>query len=154
MSDHGTLVTQFYRAFQQRDYATMQECYADTATFSDPVFRELNAEQVRAMWKMFCIRDSDLRISFRDVAVDGDNASAHWTATYTFSASGRKVVNEINALFTFNEGKIIRHVDRFDLYRWTSQALGWKGILLGWTPMVRNKVRLMAIRGLKKFMES
>ena len=31
-------------------------------------------------------------------------------------------------------GKIVRQEDKFSLWRWSSQALGTKGSLLGWTP--------------------
>ena len=54
------LITTFYSAFQKKDYKTMQNCYADNATFSDPVFVNLNATEVKAMWEMLCIRGTDL----------------------------------------------------------------------------------------------
>ena len=63
---------------------------------------------------------------------------AHWVATYTFSGTGRKVVNDIQASFVFKVGKIVRHKDVFDLYLWARHALGLKGVLLGWTPLVQG----------------
>jgi len=39
----------------------------------------------------------------------------------------------------------------FDLHRWASQALGLKGLLLGWAPPVRRAIRRRAARGLEAF---
>ena len=44
--------------------------------------------------------------------------------------------------------------DSFDLWRWSRQALGTKGLLLGWTPLVRNAVRAQALKGLRAFQAS
>jgi hypothetical protein len=56
-----------------------------------------------------------------------------------------------HAQFRFADGAIAEHVDTFSLWRWTSQALGLPGLLLGWTPMVRGKVRRQAAATLAKF---
>jgi len=57
----------------------------------------------------------------------------------------------IEATFQFEAGKIRSHVDQFSLYRWCSQALGLKGVMLGWSPLVQNAVRKQAARGLEQF---
>ncbi|MGH8481769.1 MAG: nuclear transport factor 2 family protein, partial [Nevskiaceae bacterium] len=59
--------------------------------------------------------------------------------------------NVIDASFEFRDGKIVRHTDRFDLYRWSRQALGPAGVLLGWTPLLQSKVRAMAAKGLEEY---
>jgi hypothetical protein len=74
-------------------------------------------------------------------------------ATYTFSATGNKVVNKIKASFVFENGKIIHHKDSFDFYNWARQALGIKGLLLGRTSFLQRKVRQQARNGLVKFMQ-
>ena len=76
---------------------------------------------------------------------------AHWVATYLFSATGNTVENRIDASFTFRDGRIATHQDRFDLYRWARQALGLKGLLLGWLPPVQAAVRKQAAQGLRAF---
>jgi hypothetical protein len=50
------------------------------------------------------------------------------------------VHNVIDARFTFVAGRITRHVDSFDFWRWSRQALGPAGALLGWTPMLQGAV--------------
>ena len=42
------------------------------------------------------------------------------------------------------DGRIARHEDRFDLYAWSRQALGVPGMLLGWAPLVQNRIRRQA----------
>ena len=152
-STNQQLISKFYTAFQQKDYATMQACYADNATFSDPVFENLNATEVRAMWEMLITRGKDLQLEFKNAEADDTTGSAEWIATYTFSASGNRVVNKIKANFIFENGKIVQHKDDFDFYTWAKQALGFKGLLLGRTSFLRNKVKLGAKSNLMKFMK-
>lgn len=146
------LLHTFYTAFQQRDYKTMQSCYADNATFSDEVFLNLNAAEVRAMWEMLCIRGKDLQIEFSNIQADEKKGTASWNATYSFSKTNRKVLNKIKAEFTFEDGKIKSHNDHFNFYAWTRQAIGLPGLLFGWTNAFKEKVRAQARKNLDDFM--
>lgn len=146
------LITRFYTAFQRRDAAAMGACYAPDVRFSDPVFTDLRGDQARAMWAMLCARGKDLRLAFTGVTASGAEGAAHWEAWYTFSATGRKVHNIIDARFTFRDGLIATHTDSFDLHRWAGQALGLKGALLGWTPFVQHAIRTQAMRSLDGWM--
>lgn len=152
MNSHELLIHQFYTAFQHKDYVTMQSMYHPQATFSDPVFENLDSREVQAMWEMLITAGKDLKIAFRDINADDSHATCHWEAWYTFSRTGRRVHNIIEASFVFQDGKIMRHRDVFDFWRWSRQALGLPGIVMGWTPTVRRKVRETARKGLKKFM--
>ena len=146
------LITTFYKAFQQKDYATMQQCYAENAIFNDEAFKNLNAAQVRAMWQMLISRGKDLELEYKNIQSEGNKATAEWTATYTFSQTKRKVVNHIKANFVIENGKIITHTDQFNFYKWSSQALGLVGYVLGWTGFLRKKVSLTAMKSLADFM--
>lgn len=130
----------------------MQACYADNATFNDEAFLNLNSTKVKAMWEMFCTRGGNLKIEFQNVKATDHEGSAQWTATYVFSATGRHVVNVIQAHFLFEEGKISQHKDRFPFYTWARQAFGAKGLLLGWTPFFQKKVQAKAAYNLQQFM--
>ena len=149
---NAALIDRFYAAFARRDAAAMAACYAPDAHFTDPVF-DLSGAQIGAMWSMLCERATDLRLEWRDVRADDATGSARWEPRYTFSASGRPVHNVIDSVFTFDAGRIVGHVDTFDLWRWSRMALGAKGLLLGWSPIVRNAVRGQAKRGLDAWME-
>ncbi len=152
MHPNAELITQFYTAFQNKDFKTMGDAYHDEAKFKDPVFNLETAQKARAMWHYLVLNGKDLRVEFKDVKADDNQGTAHWEAWYTFSATGRKVHNIIEASFEFKDGKIFRHQDKFGLWKWTRMALGTPGILLGWTPIVTNKVRQTAVKSLRKFM--
>jgi ketosteroid isomerase-like protein len=142
----------FYTAFAQRDWAVMGACYHPEAHFSDPVFPDLDAQHARAMWKMLLSSDTDLCISFTVLDEDAHGGRVHWEAFYTFSRTGRKVHNVIDTRITLKDGLVIKQRDHFSLWRWSRQALGVQGLLLGWTPLVRDKVRGMAATSLLRFM--
>lgn len=144
------LIETFYTAFQQRDHASMIACYHADIHFADPVFTDLHGSRAKAMWHMLCARGTDLQVTFSDVVGNGRLAAAQWEATYTFSG-GRQVHNIIKSTFQIQDDLIIDHKDYFSLWRWTRMALGPTGTLLGWTPMVRRKVRETAVAGLDKF---
>lgn len=147
------LIRQFYTGFQNMDYKSMQACYADNAVFDDAVFSNLNATEVKAMWEMLCKRGKDFKLEFSDIKTDNNKGSANWVATYLFSSTGKKVTNKIHAEFEFENGKIIKHTDQFNFYKWAKQAFGLTGVLIGWTSFFKNKVRHTAKLNLLKFMQ-
>jgi ketosteroid isomerase-like protein len=144
MSSNRDLLQRFYAAFDRRDAEAMAACYTDDVRFEDPAFGPLSGDQARGMWRMLCQRGKDLRVVASDIEADASRGRAHWEATYTFSQTGRRVHNLIDAEFAFRDGLICEHRDRFDFWRWSRQALGAPGLLLGWTPLLRNKVRTQA----------
>jgi ketosteroid isomerase-like protein len=147
-----TLIERFYGAFAERDGAGMQACYAPDVSFYDPVFQDLHGAEAGAMWRMLTGGATDLRIELLEHEADGERGTAHWRAHYTFTQTGRPVVNDIHASFRFAGGLIAEHHDEFDFYRWARQALGPRGVLLGWTPLVRAAVRRGARGRLDEFM--
>lgn len=153
MHPNAALLARFYEAFSRRDHAAMAACYGADARFSDPVFTDLRGPQVAAMWRMLCTRATDLRIEAGRIQADSHTGRAHWEAWYRYGATGRSVHNVIDASFTFESGRIRTHRDTFDLYRWTRQALGLKGVLLGWAPPIQRAIRGTAARGLARSME-
>jgi len=150
-SDHKALIVYLYNAFKQKDYATMAKCYHSDAYFRDEAF-ELSGKEIGAMWHMLCQRGKDMTLEF-SVSEQAGNITAHWEPKYSFSQTGRFVHNIIDAEFEFKDGLVIKHIDRFNFWNWSRQALGAPGLLLGWTPLLRNKVAKMAMTNLVKFME-
>jgi ketosteroid isomerase-like protein len=148
---HTELITRFYTAFQKQDWQTMNSCYHPDATFYDPAFRLLNSKEVRAMWHMLCLNARDFSLTFSDVLANEETGQCKWEATYTFSRTGRKVVNRIEAAFEFKDGLMVSHVDSFDLWKWSRQALWPSGLLLGWSALVQNKVHETARKSLMRF---
>jgi ketosteroid isomerase-like protein len=145
------LIERFYGAFGRRDVDAMLECYHPDVVFSDPVFGTLAAAETRAMWRMLNGRARNLRVEYRDVTANEHGGRARWDAWYTFAATGRAVHNRIHAEFQFADALIVRHIDRFSLWRWAKMALGVKGAMLGWVPSVRGAIRAQAAKGLAAF---
>jgi len=150
---HNALITEFYSAFQRLDAEAMSACYTDDVVFSDPAFGELRGRDAGDMWRMLTTRAKDFSLTFDQVRADERGAGAHWVATYLFSQTGRVVVNDIQARFVIRDGLICQHDDSFDLWRWARQALGMPGVLLGWSPMLQNKVSQQAFKGLRAFQQ-
>lgn len=149
-----TVPHRFYTALAARDWQTVGRLYADDARFDDPAFVGLDAAQVRAMWRMLLGRaGDDSRVSYEVLADTPEAARVRWTARYTFSQTGRPVLNVITAQLTLRDGRIVRHIDAFDFFRWSRQALGLPGWLLGWTGFLRGKVRAQVRRTLAAFMQ-
>ena len=150
--DNGSIITQFYTAFANHNYDGMAACYHPEVEFSDPAFGPLKGDHARAMWKMLLERSSGkLKVVFSDVKADDEKGSAHWEAFYEFSKTGRMVHNKIDAQFEFKDGKIHRHTDYFNLWRWSRQALGMSGLLLGYTEFFKNKLRHQTNKALAEY---
>jgi ketosteroid isomerase-like protein len=145
------LISRFYAAFGRHDAETMAACYAPGARFSDPVFTDLRDPEPGAMWRMLVGRAQDLQVKLAEHEATDDHGRAHWLADYTFS-TGRRVHNDVRAVFRFEDGLIAEHQDSFSFYAWSRQALGPIGLALGWSPLVRDKVRRQARAGLDAFL--
>ena len=145
------LIEKFYKAFQNKDAETMISCYHEDVVFRDPVFGELKGDDARAMWIMLCRNAKDLQIELSDISASLKKGSAHWEAWYSFGKTGRKVHNVVNATFEFKDSKIIKHTDSFNIHKWASRALGFKGWLLGGTNFLKEKIRQQARNSLIEF---
>jgi hypothetical protein len=136
-------IERFYAAFARLDAEAMAACYALDASFDDEAFSLQGRQQVAGMWRMLC--ESTRQRGMADWKLETSRIterSARWEAHYRFSPTKRLVHNVIDAEFEFDaDGLILRHRDRFDFWRWSRQALGAPGLLFGWTPWFRGKVR-------------
>ena len=152
--ENSILIKKFYTAFANFNAEEMANCYHKEVVFKDPAFGKLNQKEVTSMWKMLLERSKgNLKIEISNVVANEKSGSANWIATYIFSQTNRKVVNIIDAKFEFKDGLIVKHTDHFDFYKWTKQALGMKGYLLGWSNFMRNKVRQNAKKTLQNYMQ-
>lgn len=152
MHPNARAIQDFYAALGRCDAESMITLYAPDVEFSDPVFPALRGDEARAMWRMLCARAKDFSVEASDISADDHQGAARWEAHYTFSKTGRRVLNRIAARFEFRDGKVIRHQDTFDLWAWAGMALGLKGRLLGWSPPVQAAIRKQADDGLRAFL--
>lgn len=151
MHANAETIQRFYTCFAARDAEGMAACYADDVVFSDAVFPGLRGQEAGDMWRMLCSRGADLRIAFSDVTADDRSGSARWEAWYSFGPAKRKVHNVVAARFEFREGKIVRHEDSFDVWRWSRQAVGLPGLLLGWSGFFSRALQRKARRQLEAY---
>jgi uncharacterized protein len=151
-SENAELLQRFYAAFARRDGNEMAACYAPDATFSDPVFADLQGSEPGAMWRMLTRRSSDLSVDLVDSSAEETTGQAHWIAKYRFGPTGRPVTNEVRSTFVFRDGAIAEQRDEFPFPHWARQALGMKGRLLGRTAFLQKAVRRQARTGLDAFL--
>lgn len=152
LNSEEQLIEKFYIAFANKDASTMASCYADDIEFEDPAFGKLKGNEAVAMWTMLVSRSKDLHITFSDISANSGKGHAMWIATYTFTKTGRKVINQIHASFEFANGKIIKHKDSFDLNAWLKMAFGWKGFLFVNIPILKSKFKQQAKKTLIDYM--
>ena len=155
MTNRDQLINNFYSSFQKLDSRGMTDCYSDDIVFFDPAFGLLRGDEAKCMWEMLCRNAKDFSLTYGNIQhLDGEYSTCDWVATYTFSKTGRKVVNHIKAFMRLKDGKIIEHSDAFKLSKWASQALGWKGALFGWMGWMQRKIQKGARKSLGDFMSS
>ena len=135
------LIRTLYDSLDRHDGEGMAACYAPTAQFRDPAFGELSGAEAGDMWRMLTGRAEDLSVELADHDANDETGTAHWIAHYTFTDTGRPVVNDVRARFRFAAGLIVEHVDEFSFFGWSRQALGPLGLALGWTPLLPILVR-------------
>src|SRR5262249_26164400 len=118
----------YFESFGKGDYLGMQSCLHPDVEFSDIGF-ELQGRKVGAMWHM--IIANGIRVSSRDLTVDGQTGNAHWECDYEFrkdkDAVPRPVHNAIDSTFRFDNGLIREQHDRCDFWAWFEQAIGPMG---------------------------
>lgn len=158
MHPNEQTITRFYTAFAALDADTMANCYAEEATFDDPGFSLKGRREVGGMWHMLCDATrgngrQDWQLEFSNVSANAESGHAHWEAHYHFSVTRRLVHNIIEADFTFTpEGLIATHKDSFDFWRWSRQAMGFGGFVLGWIPFFRKQMREQTRIALTKYL--
>ncbi len=135
MADNDRLIRRLYEAMDRHDGEAMAGLYDPDGRFHDPAFGELTGEEAGAMWRMLTGRAEDLSVELAEHSAEGDIGAARWIARYTFTRTGRPVVNDVEARFRFANGRIAEHDDSFSLWRWARQAMGPAGLVLGLPPM-------------------
>ena len=152
MLTNEQLIENFYNAFQKLDYKSMCANYADDIVFFDPVFNLLEGDEVRAMWEMLCKNAKDFSLTYSNIIhLDEEYSTCQWVATYIFSKTGRKVINNGKAHMKFANGKVIEHSDGFSVHKWSKQAFGIVGLLFGWNSYFQNRIKKQARKNLRNF---
>ena len=154
INDREIVIKKFYDAFKNLDAATMNSCYREDVVFYDPVFGILRGVEVKCMWEMLCSSAKNFSLTFGNILdLEEGYTTCDWVATYTFSATGKTIVNKIRANMLIEDGKIIEHSDTFSVHNWMKQAFGIWGILFGWSSLFQNRIKNKARKSLMKYMD-
>ena len=104
---------------------------------------------------MLCKNAKDFSLEFDGIKnLDDGYYTCNWTAKYTFSKTGKKVTNMCKAHIKIENGFITEHSDGWSLHKWSAQAIGIMGQLLGWTGFFRRKLKNQAKRNLMNYIEN
>ena len=143
MNSNADTIKLFYESFQNLNAESMVSHYGKDVIFSDPAFGQLIGERASNMWKMLLSsqKGKQFEVVPSNIIATDTGGTAHWQATYIFSQTGRKVVNEVDAHFKIVNGKIVAHTASFNLHKWARQAMGIKGMLLGGTNFFKKKLQ-------------
>ena len=146
----------FYEAFKNCDATAMTSLYHDEIEFKDPAFGLLKGQRAKAMWHMLCDsqRGKDFKVTYSNVKYNETTGSVHWEAFYTFSQTGRRVHNKIEATFEFKDNLIIKHTDEFNLHKWAKQAMGITGIFFGGMRFFKSRLQHKANLKLDNYIKS
>ena len=150
LENNKQLIDIFYQGLASLDAQAMSNCYHAEAVFSDPVFGKLNYAEVTTMWQLL-LRSKDLKIQFQINSINEKSAKVYWQADYVYGKNKRKIHNRIKSLIQFREGKIYRHTDKFSLWKWSGQAMGFNGTLIGWTSFFRKRLQTQSKQMLERY---
>ncbi|RZS99238.1 nuclear transport factor 2 family protein [Aquimarina brevivitae] len=145
------VIKNFYTGLSERDAEKMVSYYHKDIVFEDPVFGKLEGEDAVKMWHWLCLNGKDLKIKFSDIRIDNDKGTAKWEARYSYGKRKRPIFNKVSAEFEFKDGKIIKHTDNFSLKNWATQAIGWKGKVIGGTEYFKKKLQFRSKKLLENF---
>src|SRR5947207_11399376 len=101
MAGNAELIEELYAALNRHDGEAMARLYDPAGRFHDPAFGELTGAEAGDMWRMLTDRAEDLEVELVEHSADGDTGTARWVARYTFTRTGRPVVNDVRARFRF-----------------------------------------------------
>jgi SnoaL-like domain len=152
MNNDERLVEKFFMAFKKFDANTMNACYSEDVAFYDPMFELLRGNAARSMWMMLSKSAREFSLEYDSIKnLEDGYYTCNWCASYTFSKTGRGVVNKIKAHFKIENGLIIEHSDAWSIQKWSEQAIGFMGKFFGWAGFFRKKLKNTAKRNLMDF---
>lgn len=153
--DNKEIINKFYTSFSNGNVKGMLECYHKDIVFQDAVFGKLEGERAFKMWEMLLSKKKqNTIITFNNVEATAEKGKANWVVKYEYGAKKRKVINKVQANFKFKDSKIIEHLDDFNLWKWTQQAIGPAGYLMGWTTYMKNKIQKTTKSKLDRFINN
>lgn len=137
----------FFDALRRCDKAALRDCCSPGLRFDDPLIsitgRDDRLDWCTLLWTP-CDGDGQRiwHLELDDVHTRGPLGTARWNLRYRYTPTGRLIELAVTSQFTFDpDGSITAQRDSFDFWRWSRQAHGLLGLLLGWTPLLWDQAR-------------
>jgi limonene-1,2-epoxide hydrolase len=143
VSNKIEIVKEFYKALDSGDYRTVNEFYHKNAHYKDEIF-DFKGLEIHALWYTATLPDMELSAELESIREEEDAIYTEWVMSYTLDIIKRRIRLKEKGKFTFQEGKIIEHTDKYDFWTWCIQAFGIIGRALGWSNWLQNRVRSQA----------
>ena len=143
-------IKSYFHSFTKGDIEHLIECYHSQIRLKDPIFGSLTGKDVSDMLRMIIdVSQGNYKISFSNIYVDKVYGAASWRAEYIYAPTGRKIVTDVTSEFQFQNGKIFRQTNKFDLWLWFKMAYGLKGYLIGWASFIRTNLHKRAYNSIR-----
>ena len=153
MKDYNSVLNEFFIAFTNHDVETMLSYYHKDIIYDDIGFGKQKGENAKAVWYFLLGKvDKNAVITFSNIQITKNKGQVNWTTKYTFGK--RKIINQVTATFHFKDGKIIYHKDDYSLWKWSQQAFGIVGYLIGWSWLFSWFIRWQMQQLLRNFIKS
>ena len=94
----------YERAWEQRDPARAAELFTATASYHEMPFETPKAGQagIREYWAQVTADQRDIDFRSQVIAVNGQTAVAHWSATFTVASTGARMALDGMFVLTFD----------------------------------------------------
>ena len=153
MTPNEKTIHQFFKALENRDYKTMQNCYEKSAVYNNQVMGLLDFGSTKAMWQQMCTSLTNLETSYTTIQeLDEEYATCLWEEQYI--NNGKLISKKNKAYFRFENGLIIEHTDGFNFYDWCKQTKGVVGWLFGWSTFMQKRIQKKARTSLINYMNT
>jgi hypothetical protein len=104
------LIEALFTVLHDAKPSSVAVCYAVDASFKDIAFWLDGRDSIRQIWRF--VRNREVKVSFDLISADDRGGNGHWIASYTFTETVRKIVNDIMSTFIFRDDLILNHLDR------------------------------------------
>lgn len=114
--DAITAFKQFYEQFDQASFHLLDDIYADSVTFSDPIHRIEGLPNLKAYFEHMCHNLSDCRFHFLSELISSSQACFKWEMHYQHPSlkSNAPLTLSGVTLITFSD-KVESHEDFYDM---------------------------------------
>jgi hypothetical protein len=129
----------YVKALIKKESHALADCYSEEANFFDPIFDNLDKENLVKYWELRFTTYKDLKILVLASELYEHSASIKWFISY--KQKNKKIRYSMVSILEIRNGKIIKQFDHFHFWKMAMQAYGFMGFFLGWTKLMNARVK-------------